>query len=425
MENNFDTQSYLDMELLRFTTAGSVDDGKSTLIGRLLYDSKSIFEDQVEQIEQTSKKKGLEHVDLSLFTDGLKDEREQGITIDVAYRYFATPKRKFIIADTPGHVQYTRNMVTGASTANLALILVDARNGVIEQTKRHTFIASLLQIPHVFVCINKMDLVDFDQNRFEEIRQDITRWMEAAEAQPATRTFVPISALKGDNVAQPSSNMDWYEGKILLQVLEELPTDSKKEAENILQVQYVIRPKTETHHDYRGFAGKVNSGKFQLGDAVVVQPSGRVSKIKSIEKYGVPVTYVQQGEGATLLLEDEVDASRGNTICGTDNTSTPSKELKANVCWMQNADLVPGSKYWVQLGVQRTQAKIRSVQSRVDLDAIVENDASSLGLNDIGGVELVTAQPLVHTSYKTNRKLGAFILIDAQTNNTAGVGFIK
>ena len=413
------------MELIKIATAGSVDDGKSTLIGRLLYETQSLKTDQLAHIRQKSEARGFDYLDLSLATDGLLTEREQGITIDVSNIFFSTPKRRFIIADAPGHVEYTRNMVTGASTAQAAILLLDGRKGMIEQTKRHLYITQLLGIQHLVFAINKMDLVDFDQNRFEEIRQDITRWMEAAEAQPATRTFVPISALKGDNVAQPSSNMDWYEGKSLLQVLEELPTDSKKEAENILQVQYVIRPKTETHHDYRGFAGKVNSGKFQLGDAVVVQPSGRVSKIKSIEKYGVPVTYVQQGEGATLLLEDEVDASRGNTICGTDNTSTPSKELKANVCWMQNADLVPGSKYWVQLGVQRTQAKIRSVQSRVDLDAIVENEASSLGLNDIGGVELVTAQPLVHTSYKTNRKLGAFILIDAQTNNTAGVGFIK
>ena len=413
------------MELIKIATAGSVDDGKSTLIGRLLYETQSLKTDQLAHIRQKSEARGFDYLDLSLATDGLLTEREQGITIDVSNIFFSTPKRRFIIADSPGHVEYTRNMVTGASTAQAAILLLDGRKGMIEQTKRHLYITQMLGIQHLVFAINKMDLIDFNQNMFEQIKQDITRWMEAAEAQPTTRTFVPISALKGDNVAQPSSNMDWYEGKILLQVLEELPTDSKKEAENILQVQYVIRPKTETHHDYRGFAGKVNSGKFQLGDAVVVQPSGRVSKIKSIEKYGVPVTYVQQGEGATLLLEDEVDASRGNTICGTDNTSTPSKELKANVCWMQNADLVPGSKYWVQLGVQRTQAKIRSVQSRVDLDAIVENDASSLGLNDIGGVELVTAQPLVHTSYKTNRKLGAFILIDAQTNNTAGVGFIK
>ena len=413
------------MELIKIATAGSVDDGKSTLIGRLLYATKSLKTDQLAHIRQKSEARGFDYLDLSLATDGLLTEREQGITIDVSNIFFSTPKRRFIIADAPGHVEYTRNMVTGASTAQAAILLLDGRKGMIEQTKRHLYITQMLGIQHLVFAINKMDLVDFDQKRFEEIRQDITRWMEAAEAQPATRTFVPISALKGDNVSQPSSNMDWYKGNTLLQVLEDLPTEDKKEQENVLQVQYVIRPKTETHHDYRGFAGKVNSGGFQVGDAVVVQPSGRVSKIKSIEKYGVPVTSVQQSEGATLLLEDEVDASRGNTICGTDNTSTPSKELKANVCWMQNTDLVPGSKYWVQLGVQRTQAKIRSVQSRVDLDTIVENEASSLGLNDIGGVELVTAQPLVHTSYKTNQKLGAFILIDTQTNNTAGVGFIK
>ena len=413
------------MELIKIATAGSVDDGKSTLIGRLLYETKSLKTDQLAHIRQKSEARGFDYLDLSLATDGLLTEREQGITIDVSNIFFSTPKRRFIIADAPGHVEYTRNMVTGASTAQAAILLLDGRKGMIEQTKRHLYITQMLGIQHLVFAINKMDLVDFDQNRFEEIRQDITRWMEAAEAQPATRTFVPISALKGDNVSQPSSNMDWYKGNTLLQVLEDLPTEDKKEQENVLQVQYVIRPKTETHHDYRGFAGKVNSGGFQVGDAVVVQPSGRVSKIKSIEKYGVPVISVQQSEGATLLLEDEVDASRGNTICGTDNTITPSKELKANVCWMQNTDLVPGSKYWVQLGVQRTQAKIRSVQSRVDLDTIVENEASSLGLNDIGGVEIVTAQPLVHTSYKTNQKLGAFILIDTQTNNTAGVGFIK
>jgi len=413
------------MELIKIATAGSVDDGKSTLIGRLLYETNSLKTDQLAHIRQKSEVRGFDYLDLSLATDGLLTEREQGITIDVSNIFFSTLNRRFIIADAPGHVEYTRNMITGASTAQAAILLLDGRKGMIEQTKRHLYITQLLGIQHLVFAINKMDLVNFDQNRFEEIKQNITHWMEAAQAKSTKRTFVPISALKGDNIAQPSTNMNWYKGKSLLQVLEELPTESKKEAENVLQVQYVIRPKTVSHHDYRGFAGKVNSGGFQVGDEVVIQPSGRSSKIKSIEKFGKAVDAVQQGEGATLLLEDEVDVSRGNTICGTNKTILPSKELKANVCWMQSTELVPGSKYWVQLGVQRTQAKIRNIQSRLDVDSLTETAASSLGLNDIGGVELVTAQPLVQKSYTENQKLGAFILIDAQTNNTAGVGFIR
>lgn len=413
------------MELIKIATAGSVDDGKSTLIGRLLYETQSLKTDQLDHIRQKSKARGFDYLDLSLATDGLLTEREQGITIDVSNIFFSTPSRRFIIADAPGHVEYTRNMVTGASTAQAAILLLDARKGMIEQTKRHLYITQLLGIRHLVFAVNKMDLIDFNKNRFDEIKQDINNWLKPAQANPLSHTFVPISALKGDNVTQRSPQMDWYEGSSLLETLEKLPSVNKQEVENVLQVQYVIRPKTEKHHDYRGFAGKVNSGSFHVGDPIVVQPSGRTSKIKSIEKFGIAVNDVQQGEGATLLLEDEVDISRGNTICGTDQEILPKKELKANVCWMQSDHLNPGSKYWIQLGIQRTQAKIRSVHTRVDLDELKESEASSLGLNDIGSVELVTAQPLVQKSYKHNQKLGAFILIDAQTNNTAGVGFIE
>src|SRR5210317_1413582 len=333
MENNFDTNSYLNMELLRFTTAGSVDDGKSTLIGRLLYDSKSIFEDQVQQIEQTSKKKGLDHVDLSLFTDGLKDEREQGITIDVAYRYFATHKRKFIIADTPGHVQYTRNMVTGASTANLALILVDARKGVIEQTKRHTFIASLLPIPHVFVCINKMDLVDYSQEAYDKVVKEYTDF--AAKLNVQDVRFIPMSALHGDNVVSRSEKMSWYEGGTLLHNLETVHISADYNLRDCrFPVQTVIRPHSDEYHDFRGYAGRIAGGIFKPGDEIVVQPSGLESTVKDIWFDKVKLKEAFAPMSVTMTLTDDIDVSRGDMIVRRNNQPDTVQDLDVMLCWL-------------------------------------------------------------------------------------------
>lgn len=413
------------MEILKIATAGSVDDGKSTLIGRLLYETDSLKSDQLEHIKAKSESRGFDYLDLSLATDGLLTEREQGITIDVSHIFFSTPTRRFIIADSPGHVEYTRNMVTGASTAQSSILLLDARKGMVEQTRRHLYINRLLGIQHLVFAINKMDLVDFDQGRFEEIKHQVKTWLQNASMQIKTIDFVPISALLGDNVTSASKQMNWYNSSTLLEILENLPAISSLQEDNVLQVQHVLRPKTEQHHDYRGFAGKVNSGSFQVGDKILVFPSGRSSQIKSIEKYGVAVGKVQEGESTTILLEDEIDISRGNSIVSAENSLQISKQLRAEVCWMQDENLILGAKYWLQLGVQKVQIKIKSINHLLELENLKTEPTNTLGLNDIGEIEFVTAQEIVHQPFLKNKGLGAFILIDALTYNTAGVGFIR
>jgi sulfate adenylyltransferase subunit 1 len=424
--SDFSSAGYLDMELLRFTTAGSVDDGKSTLIGRLLYDSKSIFEDQYEAIAATSEKRGEDHVNLALLTDGLRAEREQGITIDVAYRYFATPKRKFIVADTPGHIQYTRNMVTGASTANAAIILIDARHGVIEQTRRHTYIASLLRIPHVLVCINKMDLVGWSHDRFEEIRADFRQMAAKINAEIDVH-FLPISALLGDNVVDRSANMDWYGGPTLLGLLESLPIENDlNRSEARFSVQYVIRPMREEFHDYRGYAGRVAGGIFRPGDAVQVLPSGRVSKIASIDTLEGPVEEAFAPMSVTIRLEDDVDISRGDMIVTADCAPEPTQDIEAMVCWLGEKPLQIGGKYALKHTARDARCVVKAVNYKVDISNLekVEGD-QNVGLNDIARLTIRTTVPLCADSYKRNRDTGSLILIDEATNVTVGAGMIE
>jgi sulfate adenylyltransferase subunit 1 len=411
------------MEILRITTAGSVDDGKSTLIGRLLYETDSLKTDQVETIEAKSKSLGYDYIDFSLATDGLLTEREQGITIDVSHLYFSTPKRRFIIADAPGHVEYTRNMVTGASNVNVAIILLDARKGVMEQTKRHLYITQLLGIKHLIFTINKMDLIDYDEQQFKSIVTEIKKLVDQYDWNPEL-DFIPVSALKGDNVIRKSNQMSWYNGTDLLNLIKSLTITEDVSGDGVLQVQYVIRPKTEKFHDYRGFAGKVKSGVFQKGDQIEVFPSGQKTTVKSIEKYGQNKDEVVEGENATLLLEDEIDASRGNAIVKTKHRLKTDKQLQAKVCWMQSSDLNPNSKYWLQQGVNKILVKVNDIASKIDWEAWKSVPTNRLTMNDIGAVNLQLAQPLIYAPYSSNKSLGAFILIDAQTNNTAGVGFI-
>lgn len=420
-----DEKAYLDMELLRFTTAGSVDDGKSTLIGRLLYDSKTLFSDQIETIEKVSQKRG-ENLNLALLMDGLKAEREQGITIDVAYRYFATPNRKFIIADTPGHEQYTRNMVTGASTANCAVILVDARNGVVEQTHRHLFIASLLQIPHFIICINKMDLVDFKEEIYNQIKSEIKNFVAKLAARDVY--FIPISALLGDNVVDKSENMPWYEGSTLLYLLENIHIGSD---ENLIDcrfpVQYVIRPRDDKFHDYRGYAGKISSGIFKPGDKVKVLPSGFSSKIRSIEneenketKEAFPPMSV------TIQLEDDIDISRGDMIVRENNIPIISQDIDLMICWMNKKKMQPGGKYILRHTTKETKCIVKELIYKLNINTLhrIEN-SEDLGLNEIGRVKIRTAQPLFYDRYKDNRATGCIILIDEQTNETVAAGMIR
>jgi sulfate adenylyltransferase subunit 1 len=411
------------MEILRITTAGSVDDGKSTLIGRLLYETDSLQSDQVETIEAKSKSLGYDYIDFSLATDGLLTEREQGITIDVSHLYFSTPKRRFIIADAPGHVEYTRNMVTGASNVNVAIILLDARKGVMEQTKRHLYITQLMGIKHLIFTINKMDLIDYDEQQFNSIVTEIKKLVDQYDWNPEL-DFIPVSALKGDNVIRKSNQMSWYNGTDLLNLIKSLTITEDVSGDGVLQVQYVIRPKTEKFHDYRGFAGKVKSGVFQKGDQIEVFPSGQKTTVKSIEKYGQNKDEVVEGENATLLLEDEIDASRGNAIVKTKHRLKTDKQLQAKVCWMQSSDLNPNSKYWLQQGVNKILVKVNDIASKIDWEAWKSVPTNRLTMNDIGAVNLQLAQPLIYAPYSSNKSLGAFILIDAQTNNTAGVGFI-
>ncbi|MBU2950233.1 GTP-binding protein [Tamlana agarivorans] len=411
-------------QLLRFTTAGSVDDGKSTLIGRLLYDSKSIFEDQLESIENTSKKKGHDGVDLALFTDGLRDEREQGITIDVAYRYFTTPKRKFIIADTPGHIQYTRNMVTGASTANVATILIDARHGVIEQTKRHAFIASLLQIPHVIVCINKMDLVDFS----EEVFNDIVSQFEEVASKLLIKDvrFIPMSALLGDNVVNRSDNMPWYQGAPMLHILETMHISSDiNKVDGRFPVQTVLRPQSATFRDYRGYAGRISSGIFRPGDEVTIMPSGFNSKIKSIDTLEGSLEEAFAPMSVSITLEDDIDISRGDMIVRSNNKPEASQDIEVMLCWLNNDTAKPRAKYSIRHTSNDQKAMIKEVIYKIDIESLGRiTDDSELKMNDISKVKIRTTKPLMVDSYRENRTTGSLILVDDTTNETVAAGMI-
>ncbi|HON19092.1 MAG TPA: GTP-binding protein [Salinivirgaceae bacterium] len=414
------TGGYLDMELLRFTTAGSVDDGKSTLIGRLLYDSKAIFEDQLESIERASARMGGEEVNLALLTDGLRAEREQGITIDVAYRYFATPKRKFIIADTPGHIQYTRNMVTGASTANLALILVDARNGVLEQTRRHSYIASLLRIPHVVICVNKMDLVNYDQNVFENIKDDYLKNV-APKLEINDIRFVPISAKLGDNVVEKSQNMPWYTEQSLLHLLETIEIKGDRDFEDgRFPVQYVIRPISDKFHDYRGYAGRVAGGVFRPGDTVTAYPSGLTSRIKSIELADKKLEKAFPPMSIAMQLEDDIDISRGNMIV---KNTTPRMEqtITSKICWLSTKPLILGQRYYLKHTTHDVRCIVTNINYILDINTLDKDyERKQIGLNDIAEIEFKTTEPLIFDSYSKNRITGSAIIIEEGSNNTVG-----
>ncbi len=417
-------EHYLSMDLLRFTTAGSVDDGKSTLIGRLLYDSKAIFEDQLDALERATEQRGEEHLNLSLLTDGLRAEREQGITIDVAYRYFATPKRKFIIADTPGHIQYTRNMVTGASTANLAIILIDARKGVIEQTCRHSFIASLLRIPHIVVCVNKMDLVGYSQQVFDDI---VAKYSEfASRLEVPDIKFIPISALHGDNVVDKSTNMEWYNGASLLYTLETVYIGS--DANHIdarFPVQTVIRPNSDEHHDFRGFAGRVAGGVFKVGDEVLALPSGLTSRIKSLHGPAGELQEAFSPMSIAITLTDEIDISRGSMIVKPNNQPQATQDVEAMICWFSDKKIQPNGKYIIRHTTQTAKCAIKAVRYKVNINTLhkVEGD-TEIGMNDIGRVQIRTAVPLFIDGYKRNRNTGSVIIIDEFTNATVGAGMI-
>jgi len=419
-----ETKGYLDMELLRFTTAGSVDDGKSTLIGRLLYDSKAIFEDQMELLEETSKQRGEEGVNLALLTDGLRSEREQGITIDVAYRYFATPKRKFIIADTPGHIQYTRNMVTGASTANLALLLVDARHGVIEQTKRHAFIASLLQIPHIAVCVNKMDLVNYSKEAYDKIKKDFEDFATKLEIKDVR--FIPISALNGDNVVDRSENMDWYDGSTLMHLLENIHIGSDhNHVDCRFPVQFVIRPQSKEYPDYRGYAGRIEGGVFKPGDAVSLLPSGFTSKIKAIDTFDGEVNQAFSPMSVCITLEDDIDIGRGDMMVRENNKPTIEQDIDVMICWMNEKKMMIRGKYTIRHTSQTARCIIKEVKYKMDINTLHRiEEEKEIGLNDIGRISIRTTKPLFFDSYRRNRNTGSVILVDEATNETVAAGMI-
>lgn len=415
---------YKTNELLRFTTAGSVDDGKSTLIGRLLYDSKAIFEDQMEAVKKTSEFRGLDYVDLSLFTDGLRAEREQSITIDVAYRYFATPKRKFIIADTPGHIQYTRNMVTGASTANLAIILVDARHGVVEQTCRHSLIASLLKINHIVLCINKMDLVDYSQEVYEKIVNDYRTFASKLEVKDIH--FLPISALLGDNVVDRSDKMDWYDGPTLLYLLENVHIGSdNNHIDCRFPVQFVIRPQSDEFHDYRGYAGRIASGVFKPGDDIMVLPSGFTSKIKSIDTFDGSVDEAFAPMSVTITLEDDIDVSRGDMLVRPHNQPETGQDIEMIMCWLNNKPMNPNAKYLLMHTTKDAKAVIKEINYKIDINTLhrIEDD-KVINMNDIARVRLRTTSPLFYDSYARNRNTGSLILIDEGTKETVAAGMV-
>ena len=411
-------------QLLRFTTAGSVDDGKSTLIGRLLYDSKSIFEDQLEAIETTSKKKGHKGVDLALFTDGLRDEREQGITIDVAYRYFTTPKRKFIIADTPGHIQYTRNMVTGASTANAALILVDARHGVIEQTRRHAFIASLLQIPHIIVCVNKMDLVDFDEAAYNKVLDQFEEFSSKLLVRDVR--FIPMSALLGDNVVNRSKNMDWHQGAPLLHTLETMHISSDiNKVDARFPVQTVLRPQREGFIDYRGYAGRISSGVFRKGDEVTVLPSGFTSKIKGINFFNQELNEAFAPMSVSMTLEDDIDISRGDMLVRSNNKPVVSQDIEVMLCWLSNTPSKSRTKYSIFHTSNQQKAMIKEIVYKIDINSLNrKEELVGLKMNEIAKVKIRTTKPLMIDSYRENRTTGSIILVDDDNNETIAAGMV-
>ncbi len=419
-----DNRAYLNMDLLRFTTAGSVDDGKSTLIGRLLYDSKSIFEDQMEAIEKTSRLKGEEHVNLALLTDGLRAEREQGITIDVAYRYFHTPKRKFIIADTPGHIQYTRNMVTGASTANLAIILIDARQGVLEQTLRHAYIASLLQIPHIVVCINKMDLVDYKEEIFDNIKNEFMKISHKLDVKDIR--FVPISALKGDNVVLRSKVMDWYDGATLRHILENIYiANDYNLIDPRFAVQYVIRPMNQQYHDFRGYAGRIASGQYIVGDTITVLPSGFESKIKSINLFDKELDFAFAPQSITMTLEDDIDISRGDLIVKSNNLPQSSQDIDIMICWFNEKPLKINGKYNVKHTTNDLKCMIKDVEYKMNINTLEKNySEKAVKMNDIARIKIRTTKPLFYDAYRKNRITGSLILIEENTNETVAVGMI-
>jgi sulfate adenylyltransferase large subunit len=410
-------------ELLRIATAGSVDDGKSTLIGRLLFDSKQIFADQLEHVQQSSERRGDGYLNLALLTDGLRAEREQGITIDVAYRYFQTPRRKFIVADTPGHEQYTRNMVTGASTAELSIVLVDARKGVSEQTRRHAYISSLLRIPHLVVCVNKMDLVDYDEAVFDAIVDELSDW--AARLEIADITFIPIAALHGDNVVERSTEMPWYDGPPLLYHLEHVVIAADRDLHNVrFPVQWVIRPMNHEHHDYRGYAGQVAGGVLRPGDEVVVLPGGRRSRIAAIDTYDGELDAAYPTMSVAVRLTDELDVSRGDMICVPEDAPQTARELDALVCWMGETPLEPRGRYAIKHTTRSARAIVDRLEYRVDVNTLSHLPADSLSLNEIGRVHLRVSTPLVVDPYAVNRTTGSFILIDEATNDTVGAGMI-
>jgi len=424
MSDNISSEKYLNMDLMRFTTAGSVDDGKSTLIGRLLFDSKAIFTDQLEAIEKTSEKMGDGYVNLALLTDGLRAEREQGITIDVAYRYFATPKRKFIIADTPGHIQYTRNMVTGASTANLAIVLVDARHGVVEQTNRHAFIASLLQIKHLVLCVNKMDLVDYNQDNFDQIVEDFETFSHKLDIPDIH--YIPISALKGDNVVNKSENMPWYDGSTLLYVLENVHIASDMNYVDCrFPVQRVIRPQSDDFHDFRGYAGRIEGGVFKPGDEVMALPSGFSSTIASIRTMDEELSEAFPPMSVVMTLNDEIDISRGDMIVRTNNQPHVGQDIDLMICWLNEKALNPGGKYSIKHTTQELRCIVKEIRYKVNINTLhrIEDDLK-IGLNDIGRISIRTTRPLFYDGYRRNRSTGSVVLVDEFTNETVGAGMI-
>ena len=418
------TKGYLNMQLLRFTTAGSVDDGKSTLIGRLLYDSKSIFEDQLEAVEEASRSRGNEEVNLALLTDGLRAEREQGITIDVAYRYFATPKRKFIIADTPGHIQYTRNMVTGASTADLAVILVDARHGIMEQTVRHSYIASLLAIKEVVVCVNKMDLVDFSQEVFDKIVADYKEMSSSIEI--GNVTFIPISAKLGDNVVNKSENMPWYTGKALLDFLETVQLPVESEDSMRLPVQYVVRPISDKFPDFRGYAGRLAEGSIKKGDKIMVYPSEMTSSVTGVYLGEKELETAVSPESVDITLSDDIDISRGDVIVAVDGKQPHmEQDVLLNVCWFRNSPMQQGKKYVIRHATQQTLGIIKEIEYKIDINTREkEYGVDKLIMNDIARVRIKTADPLIFDYYKDNRTMGSLIFIEEGSNDTVGAGMI-
>lgn len=422
--------NHQDNGLLRLMTCGSVDDGKSTLIGRLLFDTKTILEDTLTQIERTSKKRGMEAVDLSLLTDGLQAEREQGITIDVAYRYFSTGTRKYIIGDAPGHEQYTRNMVTAASTANLAIILIDARKGVLTQTRRHSFLAHLVGIPHILVAVNKMDLVDYDQAVFDKIRADYLTFATEIGLQREGHDirFIPMSALNGDMIVERGDALNWYDGPTLLEILEAAPAAHTEKAESFrFPVQYVCRPQDSANpelHDFRGFMGRVESGEIAVGDEVTVLPSGRTSKVKAIQLGNDKLERAIHEQSVTLLLEDEIDISRGDMIVNSGEAKEPVKQLDAMLCWLSETPLSPARTYIIRHTTRESKAKVGTIEYRVDVNTLEQQPVQGLGMNDIAKISFRLAQPLSVDSYTDNRATGAFIVIDESTNNTVGAGMV-